>query len=452
MNNNCPGVTEKDKLIIRRNLILFDEDEEFKRLTDIRSSYIPLSRAMHSSSPNFKEAKVASRGCKTYRQSEDINGDNSHEISALNNYFFDGGNPHPTTNNTIKLATNWDDTDKYINFSGCEELTPVTDYNNCIKDQNPLLLADSPLNMSVSTDLIDNDLGSAYSELDFHSNYDFEDYSISYDNNYRGDYFNDSTEDVSPNFSKSTNYTSKLPIEIIHTQPHKLINPKILSTTFDIELSSFINEESYLLSSKYSEASSFSSIFSYDIDNIQNIASITNSSGELTKEANFCNEQNERDSVVTIKLETKNNKKTTKYSIKKETHFPIPDQNKFKDNIEYYYYFDPDEGNPIILPEYPPLRTYEVSTGLKKKKRINKEPKPVIKTKKSQANSYVHRTSKNRIRKSKDSKSNKEFFTSLLSKLDRYCVNAYGRRSRNQEYYDKVRFQEILYKFSKTYF
>lgn len=76
----------------------------------------------------------------------------------------------------------------------------------------------------------------------------------------------------------------------------------------------------------------------------------------------------------------------------------------------------------------------------------------MIKTKKSQASSYVHRTSKNRIRKSKDSKSNKEFFTSLLSKLDRYCVNAYGRRSRNQEYYDKVRFQEILYKFSKTYF
>ncbi len=64
MNNNCPGVTEKDKFIIRRNLILFDEDEEFKRLTDIRSSYIPLSRAMHSSSPNFKEAKVASRGCR----------------------------------------------------------------------------------------------------------------------------------------------------------------------------------------------------------------------------------------------------------------------------------------------------------------------------------------------------------------------------------------------------
>lgn len=43
------------------------------------------------------------------------------------------------------------------------------------------------------------------------------------------------------------------------------------------------------------------------------------------------------------------------------------------------------------------------------------------------------------------------FVKTLNSKLSRY-TDYFGAASRDQEYYDKVRFQEISYKFSKTYF
>lgn len=43
------------------------------------------------------------------------------------------------------------------------------------------------------------------------------------------------------------------------------------------------------------------------------------------------------------------------------------------------------------------------------------------------------------------------FVKTLSSKLSRY-TDYFGAASRDQEYYDKVRFQEISYKFSKTYF
>ena len=46
-----------------------------------------------------------------------------------------------------------------------------------------------------------------------------------------------------------------------------------------------------------------------------------------------------------------------------------------------------------------------------------------------------------------------DFICSIKSKLSRYCSNVLTNyRNNDQDYFDKVRYQEISYKFSKTYF
>ncbi|EDO16581.1 hypothetical protein Kpol_520p1, partial [Vanderwaltozyma polyspora DSM 70294] len=77
-----------------------------------------------------------------------------------------------------------------------------------------------------------------------------------------------------------------------------------------------------------------------------------------------------------------------------------------------------------------------------------------INKKKKDKNKTKHSTNHSNNNKFKDfTKKERRFLKTINTKLSRYSSNVSSNyKNIDQDYFDKVRFQEISYKFSKTYF
>lgn len=332
---------------------------------------------------------------------------------------------------TSSIST-WDETDQYINLANCEEINHSFDnYDYAFEDKYKEMgtnrifpgeeygVSDSPAAIYIS-ELTEN-LDANPCDIAFFDN--LNDHESEDDIIYQS-YIQESpiTKDI-----KSE--------DIIHTQPHRLVNPRALFSNGekDHKLQKEYKEKKKSLS-KSSATSSLSSVFSYNEIHLQKIITkkepITKTSEKETK----CIFLPQNNILARKKVEKKQNPEKLKL-----INYLTIGSLKFK----YYYYFNPEEGSPFLIPEHPPLMTVDLiskTTLIKKRKEKGKK-------KKNKKNQISKRLNKGNI-----SEDQTKFLNILRLKLDRYCGNASGRRSRSQEYFDKVRFQEIFYKFSKTYF
>ncbi|KAL3230205.1 hypothetical protein RNJ44_01568 [Nakaseomyces bracarensis] len=363
---------------------------------------------------------------KTNRWTNINNNTTKYESSSLFSY-----NYNIPSVGTSSIST-WDETDQYINLGECQEIhidkfgmktydftfeqrANIEDYQDIPNDEEEvLLLSDSPDAIYVAQRA--ENINTEQNDIAF--------YDKLYDNPTQHSSLKDTP--ISLNLKSES---------LIHTQPHRLVSPRSLVSHIGKDK---CNDSNFKVTkkvlSKTSATSSFSSVFSYNEDHLQKI--ITEKE-PLTKpkEVFFSGAQ----SNTALKKKTiSNNKHNIPEKLKLINYLTIGNL-KFK----YFYYYDPDEGNPILVPEYPPLMTVDLIAKPKliKKKKIKDKKK---KSKKGQISK--------KLSKGHNSEDQTRFFNTLRLKLDRYCGNATGRRSRSQDYFDKVRFQEIFYKFSKTYF